>query len=387
MGNRDYNYKESRRAERPRRRLSLLDVVMLLLTLLLSALLLLSYAAPITDPNSAWVFAILGLGAPVLYMVNLAMALYWMLRWKGYFFIPVVILLLGLGNLTLFFRPSLRKHYEGGQAEKPAFTVMTYNVEGFLNHAAGGAPEMDTVSSLILAQRPDIVCIQEFQTTARMPRKRIDSLLLPLQNSRAHYAIPNRSNPDLGWGVAIYTRFPVVRDEFLQFEGTFNCLMLADVVIRHDTVRVLNCHLQTTSLSLADRRFMTAEEFVQADNDQKKRRVKNILSKLRLNYRIRAVQADTVAQIVAASPYPVIVCGDFNDTPQSYAYRTVRGDLVDAFTQKGHGQSNTYRGFMNMFRIDYVLHDRRFRTVSYSSPDSDISDHNLVSVGLTPVEK
>ena len=386
MGSRDYNYNSSAREQRPRRRFNLLDLVMLLLTLLLAVLLLMAYAAPIVDPNDIWVFALLGLGAPVLYLLNVAAALYWMLRWKGYFFIPVVVLLFGIGNMSLFFRPSLRKHYDGVESEKPAFTIVSYNVEGFLN-PHNGRSEMDTVSSLILAQKPDIVCIQEYQTTARMTNETIDNLLHPLNNRRVHYAIPSRSNPGTGWGVAIYTRYPVLRDEFVQFEGSANCLMMADLVIKRDTVRVLNCHLQTTSLSHSDRQFMTPEEFVQADNEQKKKRVKGILVKLRGNYRIRAVQADTVASIIAASPYPVIVCGDFNDTPMSYAYRTVKGDLIDAFTQKGHGQSNTYRGLMNMLRIDYVLHDERFRTVSYSSPDSDISDHNLVSVGLSPAKK
>jgi endonuclease/exonuclease/phosphatase family metal-dependent hydrolase len=385
MGNRDYSYNESRRDEHPRRRLGLLGLAMLLLTLLLAMLLLLSYAAPIVDPNRAWPFALLGLGAPVLYIANFAMALYWMLRWKGYFFIPAVALVAGIGNLPLFFRPALKKQYEASQGEKPAFTILTYNVEGFLNQPAGGQPEMDTISSLILDHRPDIVCLQEFQTTSRMPRERIDLLLGELPVSRAHYAIPNSGDPNLGWGLAVYSRFPIIRDRFMKFDDSFNCMMMTDLVIRRgDTLRVLNCHLQTTSLTASDKVFMTPEQFVQTDSGQKKQRLKSIMGKLSRSYRIRATQADTVAKIVAASPYPVIVCGDFNDTPQSYAYRTIRGDLVDAYTQKGHGTSSTYRGLMNLFRIDYVLHDRRLRTVSYFSPDSDVSDHNLVSVGVSP---
>ena len=34
---------------------------------------------------------------------------------------------------------------------------------------------------------------------------------------------------------------------------------------------------------------------------------------------------------------PVILCGDFNDTPASYTYRTVKGDLTDGFRDCGSG--------------------------------------------------
>ena len=85
---------------------------------------------------------------------------------------------------------------------------------------------------------------------------------------------------------------------------------------------------------------------------------------------LRAPQVDTLAQMVASSPYPAIVCGDFNDTPVSYTYRTITRNLRDAFCWAGRGYSHTYRGFFDMLRIDYVLCGEEFEPLSYEVIDS-----------------
>ncbi len=381
MNNR-YHYDTSRR-EPARRggRTTLLDVVVLLLSVALSALLLLSYLAPHVNPNRAWMFALLGLANPVLFIANIVMALYWVLRWKYYIVVPGIAILLGLGNISLFFNPHLKKHYVP-QQDKPGLTILSYNVEGFLQHHAGRTSlTMDTVCRLIAAQHPDIACLQEFQVTPRQPRAQVDSLLGALPHSRSHFAIQGTNHS--GWGLAIYSRYPVTGYGVVDFEHSSNCAMHADLAIGGDTVRVFNCHLQTTSLTADDQQLITTEQIVRNDTEDTKRRMKVIAGKLRGNYKIRAAQADTMALLVAASPYPVILCGDFNDTPVSYAYRRVRGAMTDAFVEKGRGTAGTYRGFFNMFRIDYVFHSADFHTVSYTSPESDISDHNPVIVGVS----
>ena len=95
-----------------------------------------------------------------------------------------------------------------------------------------------------------------------------------------------------------------------------------------------------------------------------------MIERLTENNRIRAEQADTLAALVAASPYPVIVCGDFNDTPVSYTYRTVARKLNDSFRKVGRGYSHTYRGFFDMLRIDYVLFSDEFEALSYEVVDT-----------------
>jgi endonuclease/exonuclease/phosphatase family metal-dependent hydrolase len=94
-----------------------------------------------------------------------------------------------------------------------------------------------------------------------------------------------------------------------------------------------------------------------------------------LAFTFRARQARTVAAHIRECPYPVIVSGDFNDTPISYTYHILDKQLKDAFSEAGFGISNTYNGFIPLFRIDYVLYSRRFNAISYQCDPIELSDH------------
>jgi endonuclease/exonuclease/phosphatase (EEP) superfamily protein YafD len=86
---------------------------------------------------------------------------------------------------------------------------------------------------------------------------------------------------------------------------------------------------------------------------------------------------------VEESPYPVLVCGDFNDVPSSYTYRMARGKLKDGFQTAGQGYAYTYRYYKRMLRIDYIFHSESLQGIDYYSPELDVcSDHNPVIMQL-----
>lgn len=120
--------------------------------------------------------------------------------------------------------------------------------------------------------------------------------------------------------------------------------MWADVIMHRDTLRVYNNHMQSTQVNESDREYLSGTG-LSADSlgDE---RLKDILRKLGRNFRVRAAQADSIAGIIHDGTPRVIVCGDFNDTPMSYTYRQLRGDLKDAFCEKGRGIIFTYRGLL-----------------------------------------
>ena len=85
---------------------------------------------------------------------------------------------------------------------------------------------------------------------------------------------------------------------------------------------------------------------------------------------------------MATSPYSLIVCGDFNDTPLSYAYHSIKGDLVDAFNLSGKGIGTSFVKIPAL-RIDYILHDAAFKSTNYQKYNQILSDHYAVSCEIT----
>jgi endonuclease/exonuclease/phosphatase family metal-dependent hydrolase len=111
--------------------------------------------------------------------------------------------------------------------------------------------------------------------------------------------------------------------------------------------------------------------------------IRSIARKLKRAFVQRASQARVVAGEIEKSPYPVIVCGDLNDTPSSYTYYTISNQLSDTFVTSGNGLSQTYAGALPSFRIDYIMHDKsRFSASDYSRIRSKLSDHYPVSATL-----
>ena len=113
------------------------------------------------------------------------------------------------------------------------------------------------------------------------------------------------------------------------------------------------------------------EDYVFADDSPKNKAKSNnlnkasqkIISKLKQAYLLRAGQALQLEKHISESPYPVILCGDFNDTPTSFTYHTLSKKLTDSFIESGKGIGRSYAGKMPSYRIDYIFHDNHFKGV------------------------
>lgn len=369
-------HKRTKKGGRRRFGLMLFDFISLTACIVLAVLLLLSYFARYVDPNDISVFAVLGLMLPGLYIANIVMALYWVIRWKRWVFVPLVVLVLGISSISLLFRPAFSRSYDS-ISQKGDYVFVSSNVMGFIDNVDGKYVScLDSTLSLLLEYSPDIIAMQEFQITPIISKNKVDQHLSRLPYSLTHFSIPSQYG---GWGLAIYSRFPVIKSGIISFDNSNNSAMWADLMVKKDTIRVFNCHLQTTSVNTADKNFITDEVlFVSPSN--KKERIFNIFSKWLANAKIRAKQADSIAVHIAQSPHKVIVCGDFNDTPISYTYSTIRNDLRDSFVERGVGAINTYQGLFNLFRIDYVLHSKEISCKKYLDVKAKYTDHSPVIV-------
>ena len=103
---------------------------------------------------------------------------------------------------------------------------------------------------------------------------------------------------------------------------------------------------------------------------------RSILSALRTGFTDRRIQIEIVEGYVAQSPYPVIVTGDFNDTPYSIVYERLRRRLRNAFEDAGRGFGFTLNRAPRYIRIDNQFYDPRLTVFSFQTlRDVPFSDH------------
>jgi endonuclease/exonuclease/phosphatase (EEP) superfamily protein YafD len=159
----------------------------------------------------------------------------------------------------------------------------------------------------------------------------------------------------------------------MSFSNTYNTAMYNDIIVKQDTIRIFNCHLQSIRFLKGDYDFLDSIQFSMTEKN--KTGIKTISYKLREAFKLRAHQVNHISELIEKSPHPVILCGDFNDTPVSYTYKRMKGNLRDAFRESGKGIGNTYNGKVPHFRIDYIFHSNIFTSSGYKMRHEDYSDH------------
>ena len=358
----------------------LLDVAFAVVTALVAMLLLFMYLAPYVSPDASWVFSVLGLVAPVIYVSGLVLFLYWVIRWRwGYASPMLVLLLLGVPKISLYYKIDTLRHYGEPVYDRSALKVMAYNVRMF--YGDDGRSTVDSLAAFVNRYDPDILCIEEFSDLARGATMRFDSLIAPGYR-RAVYSRDGEGTA--GVALAVYSKLRILAsgavDCVNDVDTTRATAVWADLRLDRDTVRVFCNHLRSTHIKSSDSDYLMNYRFLTDTASHEK--LHSILSRLRYNSISRSHQVDSLSQLIAATPHARIVCGDFNDTPLSYTYRLMSRGLQDAFREKGRGFSHTYRGFYNTFRIDYVLVSDDFEVLSYEVPSVEFSDHHPVFVRL-----
>ena len=356
----DYYYNESF-GDPVNRRLPILrivDYIMLFFSVVSALLLVAVLFSPYAHPAKMSIFAIVGLLTPIIYLTTLLLALFWIIRWKWrYALMMLVPLVATTPRIMLYVRLDTRKHYER-RVSKGEFRLMTFNVKHF--NTPDNEKVKERVVDYVERMKPDVVAFQEYDV------KQLKDSLIP-----EGYKFKNVG------GQMLWSRFDIVNssDEIIKRDTLDSGSgFWVDFVVREDTIRLFNIHLHSTSITSSDNEYIRELGFVSDSLDDIQ--IVSMLQRFKKTSLQRARQADTLAPMIKSSPYQTIVCGDFNDTPSSYAYHTIRGDFADAFAEQGSGYSYTYRGFMNLLRIDYILSSPRVEVLTYDVDyDCKLSDH------------
>lgn len=360
----------------------LLSKVLFQINILIAVLLGLSYLAVYVNPQYFWPIAFLGLMYPILLLLNIIFVIIWSIKLKPQVFVSLVIILLGwnfMGRYVQFEIPFKKKEIVN---EAKSFKILTFNVRLFDRYNWHKDKEVShEIFNFIDKESPDIICFQEFFTKSSGELSEIEIVnhLKSTQYRHIKYSVSKTGSS--GFGIATFSKFPIVQTGDILFPKTYNLCIFTDIVIHGDTVRIYNNHLQ--SIRFIKKDYDVIDSLKLSYNQEEINGMLDITHRLKWAFERRANQAEKIAAHMRLSRYPVIVCGDFNDTPVSYTYREMRQNLNDAFVEGGSGFGNTYLGKFPSYRIDYIFLDKRFDVFNYRTPKLNLSDHYPVLCRMT----
>nr|WP_278251834.1 endonuclease/exonuclease/phosphatase family protein [Sabulibacter ruber] len=342
-----------------------------------ASLLLLSHLASYINPGSFWVASLVALAFPGLLLVNLLFILYWLLVKSRALFISVFAVLVGFDNLRTQIQLNLFENEIPAQAQK--LRVLSFNARLFdLYEWTGNPKTRDKIFKMVQDETPTILCFQEFYTSAKPGRNNLDTLLHLQKATNHHVAYTETLRGSDHWGIATFSAYPIVKRGNIMFhEETNNLCIFTDLKVGQDTIRVYNVHFQSNRFKREDYEFL-GNPNAKPSNDEKLTASRNIIKRLQVGAVKRATQVKVVSEHIESSPYPVIVCGDFNDPPASYTYNKISKNLNDAFVESGWGLGNTYNGLFSVLRIDYLLHDKNMVGSGYKTIRQNLSDHYAI---------
>lgn len=321
----------------------------------------LTYLAPLVSPATFWPLSFFGLLFPWLLLAHICCIIGWLALRKYYFVFSAACLILGWGHVQSFVGLHTSKPAPEGQAIR----LMTYNCYDFRdrNNTNDWIPE-DKLPEAFPIGDWDVVCFQEFPNRIHGRNAEVGSYLLNGGFKNGIY--------QTGGGLALFSRYPIQAHDTHYFPNRSNGYQYADLNVNGQTIRLFNIHLQSSSVSVI------ADKVVEDANLQEKEtwlRIRGMMGRYKRSTILRAKQAEEVAEQIRQSPYPVLLCGDFNEIPQSYAYHTIACGLQDAFKARGRGLGITYGGKIPALRIDYVLAGPQFEVLAHRIGRGGFSDH------------
>ena len=333
-----------------------------------------------------WTLGLLTLASVYFFILLFGFFVFWL-------FVKPIYTLIGLVTFFICWSPihnmiQFRLSSDFNYKKNPSdIRVMSWNVEHFCINENKTHPEKKyQMIQLINQLEPDVACFQEMVASDSFFTA-IDFVPDFEKNMNMHhsyYAFNKKLDFDKQhhFGIIIFCRYPIFNKHTYAYDdkrynSTFQS---ADFVKNGDTFRIFNIHLQSLRLTKENRTYL--EDPAYSDESDWKES-KSILTKFRTGFYKRHVQIDRIKETIDKSPYPVILCGDFNDVPNSYAYNKINSDFTNAFFEKGSGIGNTFDGISPTLRIDNIFSDKRLEVVQYLRIRKKLSDHFPVVADLS----
>lgn len=368
----------------PTKRNSFIIGLFLLLNSLAVLLLLLSYLSVYFNPKSFSFIAFFGLGYPIILAINVLFVLCWLFIKPRFGLFSIIFILVGWNHIGRLVQINSSKEVDKNSRH---INMLSYNIQNFVKENTSSTKYIqnfeirDEITNFIKKQKADIICLQEVlydkENFENFPKQLGEKFECPYSFSRNYY--PKRKGKIDA--LMILTKYPIIKTGYFEYlEKSIG--IFADLLVAKDTVRLYNLHLASIHFKREEYDFIT-DITNQQNQEEFKTNTLKVISKMNTAFIKRGNQTNILTDHIGKSPYPVIICGDFNDTPSSYAYREISKNLKDAFVESGKGFGITYAGEnFPAFRIDYIFHDHRFSSANFQRHKIPFSDHYPISCTL-----
>lgn len=340
--------------------------VILIVNLTILLLLVVSGYAWKVKPEHAFISPLLCYAFPVFALANFSFIIYWLFRFKIWILIPLTGFLLTYDSYKAWFPVNILKEDLG----EKSLSILTYNVKYLEYPYDEEEYEVHPAIEYIRDSGADIVCLQEVG----------DDVLTKFQKKRSfRKALKDypyiRSGASEGkYSVVCLSKYPILKSKRIPYESKSNSSFVYDIKVDDDTICLINNHLESNKLNPTEKDKYNNILKVR-ESEQISELAKIFGRKVASATTIRSRQAIAVAEVIKEKSGKVFVCGDFNDVPGSFTYRTIRKGLKDSWIEKGNGWGNTFHENLFLFRIDYILHSEGIQCVSAKIDRIRYSDH------------
>lgn len=344
------------------KRLSWFNKVMYFFNIVLTLLTFVAYILPFLAPKLFPFLSVLSLILPFFLILNGLFFLYWFIQFKRQMVLSGLVLLMGITFVNKFYKFSATDLPEN---EKD-FVVMSYNVRLFNRFDWIPYKDVtDEIRTFINDKNPNILCIQEYSTASNIDLKIYPHRYIYMQGDK------------IKTGQAIFSKFPIINEGNLVFPKSNNNVIFADIKKGKDIIRVYNMQLQSIKIS------PDVNEISENINDIDTQKSQKVINRISIAFKKQQQQAEIIMNHKKDCVYPIIICGDLNNSAFSYVYRSIKGKLNDTFEEAGKGFGKTYNFKYYPVRIDYIFADTRMQVKSFENfPYFENSDHYPVMTRL-----
>lgn len=347
--------------------------LVVLFNALIGLVFLIGCLSPYINPSKWWLHGFIALIIPYLIVVLILLLIFWLITRPIWALLPFIILLIGWQQIAVVFAWSGQASFSKRKAENN-IRIVDWNVQSFnglTNNVDAKKLVRNEVAASILKINPDIICLQEFNTAAT--ENNIN--LFTASHPNYYFSEDHKGNAaDYKSGCIIFSKYPIIHTGKIDFPSE-ESLIYADLLKGTDTIRIFTTHLQSFKFKKKD--YADIERIKESDKSAIPAS-KGIIRKMKAAYQKRGIQANMVKEELAKSPYPSLICGDFNDVPNSYTYFTIKGSRQDAFLRKNFGIGRSFISLAPTLRIDYILPDEKFEVKQFDMIDESLSDHIML---------